>query len=85
MADLPQGSRRVDQARRQQAFECRKTTDDHCMALVGLAHDAQGRRWFIAKNSWGTANPYGGYMYLSYEYVWMKTIAIYLSHEADYL
>lgn len=85
VADLPQGSRRVDQARRQQAFECRRTTDDHCMALVGLAHDAQGRRWFIAKNSWGTANPYGGYMYLSYEYVWMKTIAIYLSYEADYL
>jgi bleomycin hydrolase len=33
-------------------------------------------RFFIAKNSWGTGNPYGGYMYLSFNYVKLKTIAI---------
>lgn len=64
------------QAERQKEFERLRTTDDHCMCLVGIAHDRQGRRFFIAKNSWGTGNPYGGLMYLSEDYVRMKTIAV---------
>ena len=64
------------QAERQKAFETRRTTDDHCMALIGMAHDANGRRYYIAKNSWGTNNPYGGLMYLSENYVRLKTIAV---------
>ena len=70
------------QAMRQQLFERRKTTDDHVMELIGLARDHQGRRWFIAKNSWGTHNRYGGWMYLSREYVYLKTVAVYLRREA---
>jgi len=54
------------------------TTDDHCMAIVGLAHDAEGRKYFIMKNSWGTANPFGGLVYMSFDYFLRKTIAIYL-------
>lgn len=46
------------------------------MELCGLAHDRHGRLFFIAKNSWGTNNPYGGFMYLSYNYVRLKTIGI---------
>lgn len=64
------------QWQRQWAFEARRTTDDHCMALIGLARDKHGRRFYIAKNSWGTNNPYGGLMYLSENYVRMKTIAV---------
>lgn len=64
------------QKRRQRQFERRQTTDDHCMALVGLAHDSSGRRYYIAKNSWGTGNPFGGLMYLSEDYLRMKTIAV---------
>lgn len=67
------------QQERQRAFEQFRTTDDHCMELCGLAHDDQGRRFFIAKNSWGTRNPYAGFMYLSYNYVRMKTIAVMVS------
>ena len=70
------------QAARQRLFERRKTTDDHVMELIGLARDHQGRRWFIAKNSWGTHNRYGGWMYLSREYVYLKTVAVYLRREA---
>ena len=54
------------------------TTDDHCMAIVGLAHDADETDYFIMKNSWGTANPYGGLMYMSADYLRAKTIALYL-------
>ena len=61
---------------RQRAFERFQTTDDHCMALVGIAHDSHGRRFYIAKNSWGTENPFGGYMYLSENYVRLKTICV---------
>ncbi len=64
------------QEQRQREFDTRRTTDDHCMALIGIARDGKGRPYFIAKNSWGTANPYGGLMYLSADYVRMKTVAV---------
>ena len=59
------------------------TTDDHCMAIVGIAHDEKGEKYFIMKNSWGKKNPYGGLMYLSYGYFLKKTIAVYMSCEAS--
>lgn len=68
------------QQERQRAFEQFRTTDDHCMELCGLAHDNQHHLFFIAKNSWGTRNPYAGFMYLSYNYVRMKTIAVMVSN-----
>lgn len=61
-----------------------RTTDDHCMAIVGLAHDEEGKRYFIMKNSWGKKNPYGGLMYLSYGYFMQKTIAVFLNKELIY-
>ena len=64
------------EATRQREFETFQTTDDHCMALVGLARDRQGRRYYLAKNSWGGAGRYGGYLYLSEDYVRMKTICV---------
>lgn len=76
-ADMP-ASTAATQQQRQRLFDSRHTTDDHCMELCGLAHDRQGHRFFIAKNSWGTANPYGGYMYLSDAYVRLKTVAVFM-------
>lgn len=66
----------TSQESRQQAFERFETTDDHCMAVVGLAHDTKGNRYFVMKNSWGTKNPYGGLVYMSEDYVRLRTIAI---------
>ena len=63
---------------RQRLFETRRTTDDHCMAIVGIAHDERGQRYFIMKNSWGTANPYQGLMYMSEPYFMLKTIAVWV-------
>lgn len=64
------------QDRRQRDFENRLTTDDHCMEIMGMAHDSDGQRYFIMKNSWGTANPYHGYMFVSLDYFRLKTIAV---------
>lgn len=66
----------TSQGARQRAFERFETTDDHCMAVVGLARDARGERYFVMKNSWGTRNPYGGLMYVSEDYVRLRTVAI---------
>ena len=61
-----------------------RTTDDHSMSIVGLAHDEEGEHYFIMKNSWGKKNPYGGLMYLSYGYFMQKTIAVFLNKKLIY-
>ena len=77
-AVLKHEDKKVTAERRQASFEARRTTDDHVMEIVGLGHDQHGRRFFLCKNSWGTANRYHGFMFLSENYVRMKTIAVVL-------
>lgn len=77
-AVLKNEKKKVTAERRQASFEERRTTDDHVMEIVGLAHDQHGRRFFLCKNSWGTDNRYHGFMFLSENYVRMKTIAVVL-------
>ncbi len=76
VADVREVERLCTQELRQKHFDTFRTTDDHCMAIIGIAHDRHGRKYFICKNSWGTKNPYGGLMYLSFDYVRLKTIAV---------
>ena len=77
-AVLKNEKKKVTAERRQASFEARRTTDDHVMEIIGLAHDQHGRRFFLCKNSWGTDNRYHGFMFLSENYVRMKTIAVVL-------
>ncbi|MBR1469594.1 MAG: cysteine protease [Prevotella sp.] len=81
-AELKKQSDNTLQTLRQREFEHDQTTDDHTMALVGIARDENGRRYYIAKNSQGTDNPFGGFMYLSENYVRLKTICIVLPKAA---
>lgn len=67
---------------RQEAFEQFKTTDDHCMAIVGMAKAKDGMKYYLCKNSWGTDNPFGGFMYMSESYLRMKTVAVWINSEA---
>lgn len=76
IAEVDEGDRNATDIRRLNDLQHFLTTDDHCMEFVGLARDLQGRRYFIAKNSWGTGNKYGGFMYLSEDYVRLKTVAV---------
>lgn len=71
----------VDQAMRQSAFDSQENTDDHLMHIVGRAADAQGREYFIIKNSWGQGNDYGGKQYVSMAYFRHHTIGIMLHEE----
>lgn len=77
-----QQSESVDAASRQKAFEQGETTDDHCMELIGIRRSPKGEKFYLAKNSWGQDNALGGYMYLSENYLRMKTVAVWMTHEA---
>ena len=66
----------VDQGIRQAGFESYSTTDDHLMHIVGIALDQNGNKYYIVKNSWGEISPYKGYVYMSEQYMRMKTISI---------
>ncbi len=69
--DLP-----ITAKKRQKAFENDQTTDDHVMEMMGLAQDNKGKKYIICKNSWGKTNRFGGFIFLSYDYIKLKTIAI---------
>lgn len=83
-ADLPENMvGKVTQELRQETFYNRKTTDDHLMHITGLAKDEDGRLFFNTKNSWGEkSNENGGYLYMSDDYVRLKTIAILVHRDA---
>lgn len=79
MFDDPQKEVKVTQEKRQEQFEFLESTDDHLMHIVGLAHDQNGTKYYIVKNSWGAdRGPYEGYLYMSEAYFLMKTIAVML-------
>jgi bleomycin hydrolase len=46
------------------------------MAIVGIAHDDEGKKYFIMKNSWGTNRPHKGLDYLSFNNFRKKTLAV---------
>ena len=75
-AQLDDESEPVTQRKRQAQFERFQTTDDYCMEIIGIAHDDEGKKYYICKNSWGRANPYHGWMFMSEPYFLLKTIAV---------
>ncbi len=48
----------------------------HAMAIMGIAHDEDGKKYFIMKNSWGTDQPNNGLIYMSFGTFKKKTLAI---------
>lgn len=72
----------IDQTYRQHEFENFNTTDDHLMHIVGLATDQTGKTYYKTKNSWGAANMYKGFLYVSPAYFRSKTIAVMVHKDA---
>ena len=54
----------------------------HAMAIVGLAHDEDGQRYFVMKNSWGDKGSHGGLEYLSFEMFRSETVAVEMTKAA---
>lgn len=65
----------ITQQIRQAAFDNRTTEDIHNMHLIGLAENDKGNLFYILKNSADT-NDCGGYLYMSKEYLLLKTISV---------
>ena len=67
----------VTQEIRQKGYENFTTTDDHLMHITGIVKDQNGTKYYITKNSWGTArSKFGGYLNMSESYVKAKVIFI---------
>ena len=74
---IPAKEQKVIQSMRQNTFDTFVTTDDHLMHLVGVAHDQNGTKFYLIKNSHGAKKgPYGGYLYMSQSYFRLKTVSI---------
>ena len=68
---------------RQEGYEGKTTTDDHLMHLTGIVKDQNGTKYYMTKNSWGTArNDFGGYLNMSESYVRAKTIYVLVHKDA---
>ncbi|MFP4488763.1 MAG: C1 family peptidase [Bacteroidales bacterium] len=73
----------VTQEIRQEGYESFVTTDDHLMHVTGIVEDQNGTKYYITKNSWGTArNSFGGYLNMSESYVKAKVIFIMVHKDA---
>lgn len=69
----PHLQKRVTQDLRQKEFDNHPITGDHGMHIVGIAHDQDGHIFYKVKNSWGVTGKYDGYIYVSREYMMLKT------------
>lgn len=71
----------ITQQIRQAAFDNRTTEDIHNMHIIGIAENEKGNKFYIVKNS-GDAKDCGGYLYMSKEYLLLKTISILVNKNA---
>ncbi|MDR0420385.1 MAG: C1 family peptidase [Prevotellaceae bacterium] len=73
----------VDDDLRQKTFDSYETTDDHLMHLVGTSTDANNKKYYVIKNSWGTnRNSCDGFLNMSEAFVRLKTVAIMVNKKA---
>jgi len=72
----PVEQRNITIEMRQEAYDSYDVTDDHAMHITGRAKDRNGTTYFLVKNSWGTGNPYNGYLYVSEAYIQLNSTAI---------
>lgn len=71
----------MTQASRQKEFEQLRTTDDHVMEIIGIFMKGK-QRFYVCRNSWGKNWGNKGLIYLSEDYLRLKTIAVFMSEEA---
>ena len=81
LAELPAGVVPT-QAMRQQQWDDWTFTYDHVMLVYGRATDAQGRPYYLVKNSWGKSGEYDGTWYMSRDYMALNTTYLFLNRKA---
>jgi bleomycin hydrolase len=78
----PVKEKEITQELRQKSFDNFTTTDDHLMHIVGLAHDQEGTKFYLVKNSGGTDRENNGFIYMSRSYFRLKTTALTVHKES---
>jgi bleomycin hydrolase len=71
----------ITQQMRQTDFDNYNTVDQHNMHIIGIAENNKGKRFYIVKNSSDQRNC-GGYLYMSKEYLLLKTISVMINRSA---
>ena len=71
----------ITQLKRQIDFDNYTTIDQHNMHIVGIAENEKGKRFYIVKNSSDVKNC-GGYIYMSKEYLLLRTISVMVHKDA---
>jgi len=71
----------ITQQMRQTDFDNYTTVDQHNMHIIGIAENNKGKRFYIVKNSSDQKNC-GGYLYMSKEYLLLKTISVMVNKDA---
>lgn len=71
----------ISQQVRQTAFDNYSTIDQHNMHIVGIARNEKGKEFYIVKNS-SDYNDCGGYLYMSKEYLLLRTISVMVNKSA---
>lgn len=75
--------KQISQEDRQSTFTTHQSTDDHLMHLTGIVKDQNGTKFYITKNSWDDdSNDFGGFLYMSEQYLRLNTIAIMVHKDA---
>ena len=74
----PQAEGGASQEDRQKQFDNYQTTDDHGMQIVGIYTDQNGKEYYKVKNSWGAKNDHEGYLYVTKNFLKLKTTALLL-------
>jgi bleomycin hydrolase len=79
----PEKELEVTQEKRQRWFDDYTTTDDHLMHITGWATGQDGKKYYRVKNSWGSEDHiYGGFHYVSENYMKGKTIFLMVHKDA---
>jgi bleomycin hydrolase len=78
----PHPQKVITQELRQKEFDNYATTDDHGMHIVGLATDQDGNTFYKVKNSWGVTGKYDGFIFVSKQFVALRTTNIMVNKNA---
>lgn len=71
----------VTEQLRSEYYQTQLTRDDHMLHIVGRDVDEDGVVYYIAKDSAGESEAYGGYVCLSSDYVRLKTISLIMNKD----
>lgn len=67
---------------RQEMFDDHRTTVDHIMHVIGKLKKYNGDEYYLLKNSWGDIGKTKGYILMSKDFFFLKTVAVMLHKDA---